>query len=84
MQPELHLVDVNEVFEAYKHCKNADRYMFVAFVEKRLKETCFKEEQPFFESFRDLLQDYHIVNPTGVSYYHNKNLLDLLLKIYPQ
>lgn len=85
MQPELHLVDVNEVFEAFKHCKNADRRMFVAYVQKRLNEIRFKEEQPFFESFRDLLQNYQtLVSPTGVSYYLNKHLLNILLKIYPQ
>lgn len=42
MQPELHLVDVNEVFEAFKHCKNADRRMFVAYVQKRLNEIRLK------------------------------------------
>ena len=38
-----------------------------------------------FESFRDLLQNYQtLVSPTGVSYYLNKHLLNILLKIYPQ
>lgn len=65
--------------------QNADRRMFVAYVQKRLNEIRFKEEQPFFESFRDLLQNYQtLVSPTGVSYYLNKHLLNILLKIYPQ
>ena len=81
MQPELHLVDVNEVFEAFKHCKNADRRMFVAYVQKRLNEIRFKEEQPFFESFRDLLQNYQTLYRDdsnlrcsmrpGAEYFHN-------------
>ena len=85
MQPELHLVDTDEVFEAFKRCKNADRRMFIIYVQKRLNEIRFKEEQPFFESFRDLLQNYQtLVSPTGVSYYLNRNLLNTLLKVYPQ
>ena len=84
MQPEFHLIDVNEFFEAYKNCKNANRRVFVAYVERRLTELSFKEEQHFFKSFRDLLQDYQAkVRPIGVSYYHNKCLLELLHKIYP-
>jgi len=85
MQPELYLVDINEVFEAFKSCKNANRRMFIVYVQKRLKKTHFKEEQPFFESFRDLLQNYlNSVSPTGVSYYLNSHLLNILLKTYPQ
>ena len=85
MQPELHLVDANEVFEAFKHCKNENRRMFIVYVEKRLGGSRFKDEQPFFEDFRDKLQLYQKkVSHTGVSNYLNEYLLNLLQKRIPQ
>ncbi len=84
VEPAFYLLNAREVFDTYKICKNANRHVFYCYIQKCLKSDNTKN-QPFFEDFRDLLNDcMSNVSYSGVSCYLNNELLNLLKEKYPQ
>lgn len=82
IKPKFHLLNAKAVFDAYIGCTNVCRQHFYLYLKECLeKDSNF---QSFFEEFRDLLQKYVSKNHSGVSYYHNKKLLNLLMEKFPQ